>query len=83
MLSLHDQEIKDYMIENHNGKCAYNTAKQCDGLCNNCPYDYEMKKMEQMQSGSYIPHYTSKIYNAYLNCCNDYEGAILARQENC
>ena len=56
-------------------KCPYNSTKECDGLCNNC-----MKNVKQ-------DTYTEKWYKIvpatnHLRDGNDYEGAILTRDEH-
>jgi hypothetical protein len=52
-------------------KCQYNTAKSCDGLCNNCAKNIKTDVLWH------------KIVPAtnHLNDDNDYEGAILTRTE--
>lgn len=56
-------------IKKTNGKCPF-IEKKCDGLCNNCGLDI-------------VPKNNYRIVPA-RNWCdqNDYEGAILARQES-
>lgn len=56
-------------IKKTGGKCPF-VAKKCDGLCNNCGLDI-------------VPENNNRIALArnWWNQ-NDYEGAILARQEN-
>lgn len=73
MLTKHDQEIFDYMQENHGGACAYNTFKNCDGLCNNCPYDLPGHGFERACATCCGTFFTENDFG--------YEGAILARQE--
>lgn len=59
-------------IKKTGGKCPF-TAKKCDGLCNNCGLDIVPENNHRI-----VP---AKIESYLLNQ-NDYEGAILARQEN-
>ena len=56
-------------IKKTGGKCPF-VAKKCDGLCNNCGLDI-------------VPENNHRIVPArnWWNQ-NDYEGVILARQEN-
>lgn len=69
------------MMENTTKKCEYNSAKVCDGLCNNCPrYYFESIELEK-KLGIYIPDYTIAKSRQSTDYGNDYEGAILARQE--
>lgn len=81
MITEHDAMVRAYMQENHNGKCEFNTARKCDGLCNNCPFDYTRKVEKLKAAGKYTPDY-SRCPVRKIQDNNDYEGAILARQEN-
>ena len=80
MLSPHDKMVYEYMQENFNGKCEFNNARECDGLCNNCPFDYHRKIEKLKAAGKYTPDY-SQSQSRKIRDDNDYEGAILARQE--
>ena len=52
-------------------KCLFNSAKNCDGLCNNCA-----KNIKHDENSKY------KIVPAKNHWCeNDYEEAILINQE--
>lgn len=55
--------------ERNNYKCPFRD-RPCDGLCNNCPQD--IKEHDYSKITPVINHW---------NDDNDYEGAILARQE--
>lgn len=57
-------------IQKTNGECPF-TAKKCDGLCNNCGLDIVSKNNHN--------HRIVPARNWWSQ--NDYEGAILARQE--
>ncbi len=81
MLSSHDARIYKYMQENFNGKCKFNKGKKCDGVCNNCPFDYYREIEKVKAEGKYV------LNHSFYQCIriqddNDYEGAILARQES-
>lgn len=80
MLTSHDAKILQYMQENFNGKCEYNHARKCDGLCNNCPFDYYREVENLKAAGKYTPDY-SRNQCGKIRDDNDYEGAILAKQE--
>lgn len=41
MLLPNDQRKIDRCTEENNGNCLYNSARVCDGLCNNCPLDIQ------------------------------------------
>lgn len=79
MLTTHDQKILAYTRENNNGKCLF-SAKKCDGLCNNCGIDYLLEMENAKRNGTHLDYHSAPhSRNNYDN--NDYEGAILARQE--
>lgn len=76
MYSDYSLEILKYMAENYGGKCKYNAAKRCDGLCNNCAFEHDRKN----KNGNYIPDYSRNTTGKNINF-GDYESAILEKQE--
>lgn len=75
----HDLKVLNYTRENNNGKCLF-SAKKCNGLCNNCAFDYMMEIDAKKKAGNYIPDYSrNPVKHGTTEGC-DYEAAILARQ---
>lgn len=83
MPTAHDQKVLDYTGKNNAGKCPF-SAKECDGLCNNCGLGYMSETEDERKNGAY-PNYPQTPYSGnhitFPSDSSDYEGAILERQE--
>lgn len=63
-------------------KCAFNSAKHCDNLCNNCPKTYYNEIEQLKKSGKYKPLFAIvPSRQTTIDHC-DFESAILEKQEH-